>query len=322
MIELTVCITTYNRWNLCEKAVHSIVFQEGVDHEVIIVDDCSSDPIPAALRSFVDEWENIRYIRHEVNRGLAAARNSAIEHAQGRYFSFCDDDDQWPQGFASHLVSAAEQAPREIGIVLGYPEEKKSVCESFFTKGPTIREVMLKGITPPVGSQLYRTEFIRAVGGYDTRITSGVDHDLWISLSKINTKVCAIWGAHAIVGAEPDRDRLTTVEERRRKGIAFSLELWRPRIEETFGEEFYLHFCRSYQQYLDVRFFIQSIKRRRYGQAFLRALKPQVMAVVANRLFSRVAGRRVGRCNLFPAFNKAVFYDEGKYSSTTKTGHT
>ena len=320
MIELTVCINTYNRWNLCEKAVHSVLFQEGIDHEVIIVDDCSSDPMPASLRSYVDEWENVRYIRHEVNRGLAAARNSAIEYAQGRYFSFCDDDDQWPQGFAFSLVRAADQTPLDVGIVLGFSEENKSVCESFFAKCPTIREVMLQGITPPVGSQLYRTELIRAVGGYDTHIISGVDHDLWISLSKSNTKVCAIWGAHAIVGAEPDRDRLTTVEERRRKGIASSLELWRPRIEEVFGGEFYRHFCRSYQQYLDYKFFVQSIKRSRYGQALLRALKPQVMAVVATRLFLRMVGKKTARCNLFPAFRKSVGYEASGSSSITKTG--
>jgi glycosyltransferase involved in cell wall biosynthesis len=82
------------------------------DIEVLIVDDGSSDRSIPICRKFVDS--RIRYI-HQKNRGLAAARNSGVLHARGKYISFIDADDLWaPEKLERHLVHL-ESAP-DIGV--------------------------------------------------------------------------------------------------------------------------------------------------------------------------------------------------------------
>jgi len=68
-----------------------VLRQSGVDLEIIVVDDCSPDGSMEVIRTFEDS--RIRIFRHDRNRGLAAARNTGIEAAAGKYIAFLDSDD-------------------------------------------------------------------------------------------------------------------------------------------------------------------------------------------------------------------------------------
>jgi glycosyltransferase involved in cell wall biosynthesis len=275
-----------------------VLRQDDVDLEVILVDDHSDQPVPDEVKEII-ETNGVRYIRHAENSGLAKARNTAIETAEGKYFSFCDDDDRWPQGFARRLVSTAESSPEDVRVVLSFSPDKSRRCASFFAGYPTLQEVMKRGVTPPVGAQLYRTHLVKSVGGYDSRVSSGVDHDLWISLAEVNPRVAACWGEPVIVGAAPHRTRMTTAEKHRREGIARSLALWRPRLVEVFGEDFFHHFHSSYRQSLDIRFFIESYRRGCYARMVRKALSLYMLRI----LISRVLKHLRHECNLFPQYH-------------------
>ncbi len=190
---LTICVTTYNRWNMCLKALKSVCEQEGLSFEVILVDDCSTDPMPQEVAKFI-EARQIRYVRHEHNKGLAAARNTAIEHARGKYFSFCDDDDQWPQGHAAGLVQAIQEGGSEVGMAVGLSKARQKACGMLLNCQPRLSRLFIAGFTPPVGSQIYRTGLVRKVGGYNPDVRSGVDHDLWINLLEMDPRVAVSWG--------------------------------------------------------------------------------------------------------------------------------
>lgn len=90
---VSVIIPTYNRANIIGRAIRSVLAQTHQDLELIIVDDASDDDTQAVVESFQDD--RIRYIRHEVNRRGAAARNTGIEAATGEYVAFLDSDDEW-----------------------------------------------------------------------------------------------------------------------------------------------------------------------------------------------------------------------------------
>lgn len=300
MITLTICITTYNRWNLCLNALHSVCGQEGVSFEVILVDDCSPEPMPREVADFI-EANGVRFIRHEQNKGLAVARNTAIEHALGEYFSFCDDDDQWPADLASKLVSLMESAPDDVGMAIALSEERKASCGFLFEGYPRLSELIKAGLTPPTGSQFYRTKLLHAVGGYRAQVTSGVDHDLWISLARIDPRVAVAWGKPAIVGSCPSRERMTTLEQRRRAGIESSLAIWRDDLCEVFGEAFYRHFVSSYEWYLDYNFFIKSIQKREYLDTVKRSVRaPWLPLEALRRRWDSIRGR--SRCTLLPEY--------------------
>ena len=76
---ISVVVPTYKRPALLGRAVRSILDQSLQDFEVIVVDDASGDDTEEAVAAFSDP--RVRYVRHEENRGLAAARNSGIKAA-------------------------------------------------------------------------------------------------------------------------------------------------------------------------------------------------------------------------------------------------
>ena len=81
---VTICITTFNRDFLIEKAVRNAFNQSYKNIEVIVIDDCSSDGTKDLCEQLMEEFrDRLKYIRHSENRGLATARNTAIKNATG-----------------------------------------------------------------------------------------------------------------------------------------------------------------------------------------------------------------------------------------------
>lgn len=300
---LTICVSTFNRWPDCTKAVYSLLSQAcNTNFQIILVDDHSNESIDPPLFEKL-RVSGHRYIRHDYNAGLSAARNSAICEAEGHWFSFCDDDDLWPPGLASRLVSAIDSAPSDVGMAIALSENRKKSCGHLFEDYPRLTDLIKAGLTPPGGSQIYRTELLRKVGGYRPEVLSGVDHDLWISLSCIDPKVAVAWGEPAIIGRSPSRDRMTSVEHRRRAGIEKSLAIWRDELCEVFGEPFYRHFVHCYHRYLDYSFLVNSIQKRDYLNAVHRVVRsPWLTLEVVRRRWDRIRGRT--RCTLFPEFKE------------------
>ena len=90
---VSVIVPTYNRRTTLTEALRSVLEQELLPHEIIVVDDCCTDgTADLDLRSLDPR---IRMIRHDHNRGGAAARNTGIDNAIGNWLAFLDSDDLW-----------------------------------------------------------------------------------------------------------------------------------------------------------------------------------------------------------------------------------
>jgi GalNAc5-diNAcBac-PP-undecaprenol beta-1,3-glucosyltransferase len=90
---VSVVIPTYNRAALLRRAIQSVQRQTYTKLEIIVIDDASMDDTRGVVAGLGDA--RIRYIRHDLNKGGAAARNSGIRAATGAYIAFLDDDDEW-----------------------------------------------------------------------------------------------------------------------------------------------------------------------------------------------------------------------------------
>tara|TARA_B100001250_G_C19637808_1_gene716802 strand:+ start:52 stop:825 length:774 start_codon:yes stop_codon:yes gene_type:complete len=91
--ELSIVITTFNRKDLLEECVDSILKQTYKDFEIIIVDNYSDYDFVKFIQSFNDK--RIRYYQNSNNGIIAVNRNFGINKAKGNYIAFCDDDDIW-----------------------------------------------------------------------------------------------------------------------------------------------------------------------------------------------------------------------------------
>ena len=105
MPEISVIIPTYNRFEMLERALNSVLSQNFKDYEIIVIDDASADNINERMHSgFEAEIEKgvIRYTRNEKNQGRSACRNTGIKLAQAGLIAFLDNNSEW---LPDHLVN-------------------------------------------------------------------------------------------------------------------------------------------------------------------------------------------------------------------------
>jgi glycosyltransferase involved in cell wall biosynthesis len=179
--EVSVVLPTRNRSSMLMQAVSSALSQEGVQLEVIVIDEGSSDDTPERLAGIADD--RLAVIRHESPRGVAPARNAAIARARGEWIAFLDDDDLWaPDNLRTQLAAAGSGSDslsycRRIEI-----DERGFVLHlSHRVHADRLARRMLSNnvIGGPSGV-LLRAELLERVGAFDERFSALADWDLWI----------------------------------------------------------------------------------------------------------------------------------------------
>lgn len=102
------------------RAVKSALNQPGVDVEIILIDDASIDggETRALIQHYNDSYDNVKAVYRKQNGRIAAALNSGIEAATGRYIIRLDSDDWFERG-ALAKMKATLDAHEAIGFVYG-----------------------------------------------------------------------------------------------------------------------------------------------------------------------------------------------------------
>lgn len=118
MNTFSILIPVYNVENYVLKCLDSIRSQIFQDYELIIVDDASPDKsmtiVNEYLNSHYDLMQKTKIVRHEQNRGLAAARLSGLQEATGNYIVFVDSDDWLELNFLNVFVEIIEKESPDI----------------------------------------------------------------------------------------------------------------------------------------------------------------------------------------------------------------
>ena len=100
----SIIIPTYNRANLIQPTLDSILAQTFSSWECIIIDDGSTDNTKEVIHEYCEKDDRFRYVYQE-NAERSAARNNGIRHAQGEWICFLDSDDLYA---TNHLAELAE----------------------------------------------------------------------------------------------------------------------------------------------------------------------------------------------------------------------
>jgi GT2 family glycosyltransferase len=189
--EVTVVVPTRDRPELLTATLQTILAQQEVELEVVVVDDGGSKALPEAN----DPEGRVRVLRNEVSRGVAVARNQGASVAAGRWVAFCDDDDLWTEEKLAEEVAAATTR----GCSWAYTGAVK------FEEGLRIWQVMppppagvvqqrlpVKNVIPAGASNVLidRAMFLD-VGGFDEGLQHLADWDLWIRLSTVGPVACS-----------------------------------------------------------------------------------------------------------------------------------
>lgn len=200
---VSVVIPTHNRSCLLGKAIESVLGQTFDSYEIIIVDDGSTDD----TCSVVDKYDSprIRYCYQE-NKGRSAARNYALNLAQGEYIAFLDSDDTFYPQKLELQVALLDSNPEygmsytsarvvdEHGIELFRDGTTSDDCPYYraIDSGWIYDKVALYlPVTVILPTVMVRTGIVRSVGGFDESLSRFEDTDFWRRVSKI-TPVIAI----------------------------------------------------------------------------------------------------------------------------------
>lgn len=113
---ISVIVPTYNRDQLIEETITSIIRQTYNNWECIIIDDGSTDNTKTIVEKIIKNDNRIYYVLKE-NGGSASARNEGLKHAKGRYIVFLDSDDLLhPDMLIDHLNIFKEKPQTKITI--------------------------------------------------------------------------------------------------------------------------------------------------------------------------------------------------------------
>jgi len=108
---VSVGIPTYNRRNLLEHTLKSVLEQQYPRLEIIISDNASTDETEKFCRAWEARDSRIRYIRHPKNLGSTLNFIKTLEAADGEYFMWLADDDWIEPGYIEHCARILEENP-------------------------------------------------------------------------------------------------------------------------------------------------------------------------------------------------------------------
>ena len=105
-------ISIYGVEKYIEQCARSLFEQSYASIEYIFVDDCTPDKSIGILQSLLKEYperaQQVRIIHHDRNRGVGAARQTALMAATGDYLLFADSDDMLPEDAVEKLTTKAD----------------------------------------------------------------------------------------------------------------------------------------------------------------------------------------------------------------------
>ena len=114
-MKVSVIICTYNRLNDLFICLNSLENQLTKPNEVVIVDDSDANNSGKIIRRYNNSLK-IKYIKNKVKRGLTAARNVGVKHAQGDIICFVDDDVILPLTWLQEIINGYEENKNAIGV--------------------------------------------------------------------------------------------------------------------------------------------------------------------------------------------------------------
>lgn len=111
---VSVIMPVFNSSDTISRAIESVLKQSYPIHEIICVDDCSTDD----SRTKIEQWQRthpiVRYLRLDENGGPSVARNFGLAAATGQWVAIIDSDDAWKDGRIEAMMDAAVRYQADI----------------------------------------------------------------------------------------------------------------------------------------------------------------------------------------------------------------
>jgi hypothetical protein len=194
---VSVVVPCYNYGHFLEECVKTVLTQQGVDVELLIIDDCSTDDSAETAHRLAERNDRIELRRHSRNVGLIATANEGMEWAQSEFVVLLSADDLLVPGSLRRAATVMCKHPN-VGLVYGRPDlarEGHPVPEpsgrwratKIWSGSEWIRLRCRAGrncIFSP--EAVVRTSIRRVVGLYDPTCHHTSDLNMWLRVAAVS----------------------------------------------------------------------------------------------------------------------------------------
>lgn len=184
--EVSVVLPTRDRCRELKRAVKSALGQAGVELELLIVDDGSTDATEQMVSGISDP--RVRYVKKAVSEGVSAARNTGISEARSGWIAFLDDDDVWAPTKLARQIDVMVANGRvwsyagdvmvdgDLNILAGGPPPPPDEVVRLIERHNSV----------PAGASnvVVAADALAAAGPFDPELTNHEDWDMWIRLAR------------------------------------------------------------------------------------------------------------------------------------------
>ena len=192
---VTVVIPCYNYGHFLPQAVDSALDQDGVDVEVIIVDDASPDGSVEVARGLADRDSRVRVIAHTTNKRHILTYNDGLAEAAGDYVVLLSADDLLTRNSITRAVALMEAHPG-VGLVYGpvvvfdetVPEIADAAAPNWLVwEGRDwARRLFASGVNVIKSPEaIVRGSILRQVGLYDPEHPHAGDLQMWLRIAAV-----------------------------------------------------------------------------------------------------------------------------------------
>jgi hypothetical protein len=197
MPKVSIVIPCYNHGHFLRDSIGSVLAQEGVDPEVIIVDDASTDDSASVAQRLADADRRVSVLRHRENTHHVIAFNDGYATATGEFIVRLDADDLLTPGSLARSVALFDAFP-SVGLVYGHPRHFDTTNPPKPRVGPPRSWSVWSGVdwvadrcrrgcnvitTPEV---VIRASVMKQIGALSLRLKFAQDMEMWLRTAAVS----------------------------------------------------------------------------------------------------------------------------------------
>ncbi len=190
MATVDVIIPAFNGAKYLPAALESVASQTFDDWRILLVDDGSTDNTAEVVDPFLERFgSRMTYIKQN-NRGLPAARNTAIRASTGEFLALLDADDVWLPCRLSESVKTLKERPQAglaYGLITSIDQDgnpgKTFLGNPRYAEGHIAPHIYMKKVDLPCPTITFRRQCLDEIGIFDETMRATEDRDLWLRIA-------------------------------------------------------------------------------------------------------------------------------------------
>ena len=260
-IDVSIIIPVYNKWELTEKCLLSIIHSvKSVEYEIILADDCSTDK----TRNSESLFKNLKKIKTPQNVGFLKNCNNAAKCANGKFLVFLNNDVlvnlHWLEALYDKMVSDENIAIcgskllyengvlQEAGGIIWRDASGWNYGKGDIANKPEYS--YFKEVDYVSGaSMMVRRDFWETVGGFDERFAPAYYEDVDLAFQAIDSGKKVIYNPHSTLvhleGASHGKDEVAGIKRFQKENQNKFLNKWKKQLSDRFANGDNLFYARD-----------------------------------------------------------------------------